>query len=576
MNNNKFPSVSIITVDYNGKHLLGSCLRSVFELDYPQDKIEVIMVDNGSIGESAEFVKNNFPRVKVIKNDYNNYCRANNLGINNSQGEYAALINNDAVLDKGWLEELIKVMGQDNTIGAATGKILFPDGRLQGAGHYEFPNFYWSDRGFKEEDAGQYNAVEEVPSISHCAALYRRRCLDDVGLLDEDLHMYMEDVDMCIRAKNKKWRLIYIPQGIVYHRFHSSADGDFANFYIERNRLLLIAKHYPQRLNDALFAKGYFTALNNRNDLINMLPSVFSKLIKHHDKGALVCILPGFFKEIDKILNMEKDHLAKQLDAVKAVISERDQEVARKNQEIHDRDQEALEKGRELYKIEQILQQQKIESASLKKQLSQIYESQTYRYIAIPLWKILDALKRLKPPQKGLRQNTILIIKPYYAGIAETENALGRIRRSSPRAKIHLVANLFERDYQRLQGNPDADEKIFYSPGRNRLTILGLIKLIFSLRRRKFDEAVILVGEPVYHVYRKAKLLAFFSGARKIKLFFAGTQAVKSEPRKSANLISLFAAMCASIASSVLLVLIIASFFLFIVFPLTLKRIFRR
>ena len=110
-------------------------------------------------------------------------------------------------MDRNWLIELVRAINQDDTIGAVTSKILFPNGKIQSTGHYELPNFYWTDRGFKENDKGQYDQTEEVQSISHCAALYRRECLDDMGYLDEDFNMYMEDVDMSIRARQKKWHL---------------------------------------------------------------------------------------------------------------------------------------------------------------------------------------------------------------------------------------------------------------------------------------------------------------------------------------------------------------------------------
>lgn len=371
----EYPLVSIIVVNYNGKKYLKDCFSSLYNLNFPPNKLEIVMVDNGSSDSSLEFVKENFPRVEIIENNINNYCKANNLGIKSAKGKYIAILNNDTKVDENWLVELVKVINQDDSIGAVAGKILFLDGRLQGTGHYEFPHFYWSDRGFKENDKGQYDKTEEVPSISHCATLYRKKCFDNVGLLDEDFNMYMEDVDMSIRAKQKGWRLLYVPKSVVYHKFHGSADESQVNFYCERNRLLLLAKHYPQKLADTLFGKGYFTGLNKKSELIKILPDVFSKLIKHHNVDIVSSILPNIFENLNKILNFEKDYLMKQLDlereqsdSLQEVLSQKDQQLSQKDQEL----------------------------SNLKEKINQIYHSQTYQFIAQPIWKVLNFLKGIK------------------------------------------------------------------------------------------------------------------------------------------------------------------------------------
>ncbi|MDD5552418.1 MAG: glycosyltransferase family 2 protein, partial [Candidatus Omnitrophica bacterium] len=323
MKTKKLPLVSIVTVNYNGKRFLKDCFVSLSGLRYPKNRMEIIMVDNCSSDGSVAYVRKYFPRVKVFKNNVNNYCMANNLGIAKSKGEYIAILNNDTRVDKNWLCELVDVIRTDDKIGAVCSKILFPNGKLQGTGHYEFPDFYWSDRGFKEKDRGQYNEIEEVKSLSHCSVLYRKECLESIGFLDEDFNMFMEDVDMSIRARQRGWRMVYAPGSLVYHKFHGSVnDIGFVSFYCERNRLLLVAKHYPQKLAPALFGKGYFTALRNRNELFKILPAVFTKLFKHHDKAVIFSVLPGIFEELDKILNKEKNYLVEQLDSLKNINSE--------------------------------------------------------------------------------------------------------------------------------------------------------------------------------------------------------------------------------------------------------------
>jgi len=642
------PLVSIITVNYNGKQFLNDCFKSLLNLNYPKNKLEIFMVDNGSVDGSLDCVRKNFPTVKVIINSENNYTKANNLGIKAAKGDYTALINNDVKVDKNWLKELLYVIGTNPKIGCVCSKVLFPDGRIQSTGHYEFPNFYWSDRGFKEDNKGQYNEIEEVSSISHCSALYRGKCFDDVGLLDEDFNMYVEDVDMSIRAKQKGWRLFYVPKSIVYHKFHGSADDDLANFYCERNRLLLIVKHHPEKLADALFGQGYFTVLKNKNELLKILPLLFTKLLKHHGIETINPLLPDIFKSLNTILNMEKDCLIKQIDTLRLFLQEKDSQIfnlndkisqdlsllSQKDQFLQQRDSQILnlndkisqdfsiisQKEHELFQKDQLLQQrdsqilnlndkisqdfsiisqkerlvqdkdkeisalkekigQDADSISrkdqdffiLKEKMNQIYNSETYRFIVLPIWRILNIAKRIKIKRRKFRQKYILIIKPTCFGIEETEGALRYFRESNLNAVISLIANLFEEDYAQIINNQDIDEKIIYNQQYNKLTGVALFKLLVKLRKKKIDEAIVLIGNPVYQGYRKAKLLASLSGARKVKLYFFNSTIIAPS-----NSFTFFWVIWKSLYSNVLLFAVLILFFTFIVIPLRVRKLFNK
>jgi GT2 family glycosyltransferase len=377
--------VTLITVNYNRKDLLKKCLDSIFSLDYPLEKLEVIVVDNGSSDGSAEFVKQNYPLVKLIHNPINNYCLANNLAIKNAQGQYIGLINNDVELDKNWLKELLKVIQTDPSIGALTSKILFFDKRINSTGHIQLPDFYWQDRGFLEEDIGQYERIEEVESISHCACLYKKSCLDEVGLLDEDFNMYLEDVDMSIRLRKYNYKLYYVPKAICYHRFHGTVEQEEENFYYERNRLLLMAKHFPEKLADHLYGKGYFTLLSGKkdnSDIFRILSSVFLKLFKSQEIKLIEIILPDIINSLGKIINLERYYLLQKLD-----------EERQKNQQV----QNLYERlNQVLIQKEAMLKNKDRELNFLNAKIKEIYNSQTYRFIARPLWFLLGCLKAIR------------------------------------------------------------------------------------------------------------------------------------------------------------------------------------
>lgn len=103
------PFVSIITVNFNGKFFLKNLFNSLLDLNYPKEKLQIIMVDNGSTDDSVSFVKENYPFVEIIKNKENKgFAEGNNIGIKAANGEFIALINNDCVVDSQWLLELVK------------------------------------------------------------------------------------------------------------------------------------------------------------------------------------------------------------------------------------------------------------------------------------------------------------------------------------------------------------------------------------------------------------------------------------------------------------------------------------
>lgn len=122
----KNPYVSILIVNYNGRHLLEECLTSVFEIDYPKNSFEVILVDNDSQDESTHFIKNNFPDVKLIESQENlGFAGGNNLALNYAKGDYIVLLNNDTKVDKKWLSALVETAQKNKKVGLINSKLYF-------------------------------------------------------------------------------------------------------------------------------------------------------------------------------------------------------------------------------------------------------------------------------------------------------------------------------------------------------------------------------------------------------------------------------------------------------------------
>jgi GT2 family glycosyltransferase len=123
------PLISIITVNFNGIRFLNNLFSSIINLNYPPEKIQIIMVDNNSRDGSVEFVKNKFPQVDIVALKENKgYAGGNNEGFYRSKGRYVALINNDCVVDKNWLCEMLAVFRQNANsckVGAVGSKVIF-------------------------------------------------------------------------------------------------------------------------------------------------------------------------------------------------------------------------------------------------------------------------------------------------------------------------------------------------------------------------------------------------------------------------------------------------------------------
>jgi GT2 family glycosyltransferase len=241
--------VSVVTVTYNpGRHLAGF-LKSVKDCDRSDIDLELVVVDNGSADGTVDWLQEHRPDITLIINDENNYARALNKAIEVARGEYIVITNNDAEVESGWLKGLLAVIGRDEHIGAVQSKLLFADGRgLNSAGVEEIESFYFADIGWGEADGNRFASPVQRDYVSGGSVMFRRACLEDVGAWDERLLMYMEDIDYSIRSRQRGWALWYGPESVVRHHYHGSASEALCDFLCNRNRFLLLAKHFPRKL----------------------------------------------------------------------------------------------------------------------------------------------------------------------------------------------------------------------------------------------------------------------------------------------------------------------------------------
>ncbi len=279
--------VSVIVVNWNRRDLLRACLKSLE--NQSATEFEIIVVDNGSGDGSAEMVDREFTRARLIRNSENRgFCAANNQGIEASQADFIALLNNDAEAGSGWLKALLDALDGRPDCGMAASKILVWEdpGRIDKAGHLIYPDGQNRGRGSGETDRGQYDRIEETLWPDGCAAMYRRRMLAEIGGFDPDLFAYADDAELGLRARIAGWRCVYAPAAVVRH--HRGATLGLRSTrrleLIERNRVLLAAKLFPWSLlwlNPAYYlariASGAWAAARGRGET-SLYPGAMGKL----------------------------------------------------------------------------------------------------------------------------------------------------------------------------------------------------------------------------------------------------------------------------------------------------------
>jgi GT2 family glycosyltransferase len=254
------PLVSVIIVNWNGKHLLGECLDSILAQRFKD--FEIIVVDNGSRDGSVGFLHERYPRIRVEGLPENlGFAGGNNVGLRIASGKYLALLNNDTKVDPAWLESLLKEAEISPTaIGMWACKILSYEnpGIIDNVGLLLYPDGLGRGKGRLERDQGQYDQTGEALFPSGCAGLYRKSMLDEIGLFDEEFFAYADDVDLGLRARLAGWGCIYVPSARVYHKYSSSSSAYslLKAFLVERNRIWVLLKYYPLEL---ILISPYFT-----------------------------------------------------------------------------------------------------------------------------------------------------------------------------------------------------------------------------------------------------------------------------------------------------------------------------
>ena len=224
--------LSVIIVNYNVKYFLEQALFSLRKASQGLE-VEYIVIDNNSTDGSAEYVRNNFPWVKLIANSENlGFGRANNQGLLIAKGQYLLIVNPDTVVGENTLKILIEQLRSNPQIGVTGPKIIDKEGKFELSCRRGFPTPFAAFSKItglavlfpKSKLFAKYNLTYldpdltcEVDSLSGCFMLLKREVYEEVGGFDEDFFLYGEDIDWCYRIKKAGWKILYYPQAEVIH-----------------------------------------------------------------------------------------------------------------------------------------------------------------------------------------------------------------------------------------------------------------------------------------------------------------------------------------------------------------------
>jgi len=224
-------NISVVIVGWNAKHYLELCLDSIAKAP-PRRSMEILVVDNASADGSAEMIESKFPWVKVIKSSENlGFSRGNNLGIRQTQGRYIALVNPDVIVFPGCFDALADFLDQNPKVGNVGPRVLNPDMSMQSTCR-RFPtlwnNFCSATRLEQVFKGSPFFAGEHMFYFPHdrtlsvdvlvgCFSMIRRETFNSVGLLDENLFMYGDDVDWCRRARKEGCDVVFYPGAQAIH-----------------------------------------------------------------------------------------------------------------------------------------------------------------------------------------------------------------------------------------------------------------------------------------------------------------------------------------------------------------------
>jgi len=252
-------STAIVILNWNGEKYLQQFLPVLIENTSMSD-VEIIVADNASTDSSMTILKDKFPTIRTIQLDKNyGFAGGYNKALTQIVADYYVLLNSDVEVTSGWLKPLIDYMNKHEDVAACQPKIrsFYQRTHFEHAGaaggfidRFGFPFCRGRIFGIVEEDKGQYNNVMDIFWATGACLVVRSSIFWKVGGLDDEFFAHMEEIDLCWRLKSRGYRVVCVPESIVYHIGGGTLNVEnphktYLNF---RNNLLMLYKNLPTKL----------------------------------------------------------------------------------------------------------------------------------------------------------------------------------------------------------------------------------------------------------------------------------------------------------------------------------------
>jgi GT2 family glycosyltransferase len=261
----KYLKLSIVIVCWNDLAVIKNCLESIYGQSH-KVQFEVLVSDNGSTDGSVQYIRDQYPKVRLLENNANlGFAKSNNVGIHASTGDYVLILNPDTIAHVGALDKWIEFADRHQEAGAFGCRVLNADGTFHRPAQV-FPTIWrywisafhleWLGRYFDLFAAGEYPGWDGMTERlidwqSGCCVLFRAAVLKELGGFDERFFYNFEETDLCKRTWQAGHKILYTPDPMVTHLWGQSTKRFPIRFEIEklRNRYRYFWKHHgPQSL----------------------------------------------------------------------------------------------------------------------------------------------------------------------------------------------------------------------------------------------------------------------------------------------------------------------------------------
>jgi GT2 family glycosyltransferase/glycosyltransferase involved in cell wall biosynthesis len=248
MNKRRAGVVSVILVNFRGTDDTLTCIEELSKLDWPQDRLEIIVVENGSGDDSLKRLRAGAKNATILESKTNRgFTGGCNFGVEHSTGEVVAFLNNDARPDAKWISAAMATLDARPDVGSVASKVLDWEGANI---DYSDAAMTWYGMGYKPSagrpDDGSWEQERDVLFGTGAAMFVRAEVFEQLGGFDDRYFMFYEDVDLGWRMNLAGWKVRYQPASIAFHKHHASmkAFGDFRESYLlERNALFTLYKN---------------------------------------------------------------------------------------------------------------------------------------------------------------------------------------------------------------------------------------------------------------------------------------------------------------------------------------------